>query len=159
MKVSKVLKCNVEEAFSAVEESLVQEIKRDTNKRVKKSEFKKGYNYSKKMSTGKTSYLDTKIVFTEFNPPYAYASDFINTEGVNHVRFEFKPIDEYQCIVEYEETYDGAKKINRANYLLIGWFLALTRKNRVIKTFNLIEKYALEIRDKQDEKEVSEEKA
>lgn len=151
MRVQKTLKCNCEEAFATVEMSLVGEIHRDTNKKVKASEFKKGYNYSKKMSTGKKSYLNTKVVFTEFDRPHVYAADFINTEGTNHIRYEFKEVDEYQCIVVYEETYDGNKKINRLNYKLVGWIMALTRKGRVKRTLGLIEKWALQERNKQTE--------
>ncbi len=145
MIVKKNLKINCEEAFAAVEQSLVGEIAQKTGKKVRAQDLQRGYTYNMKMVSGKQSY-DTKVIIKEYNRPYAYAAEFITKQGTNFIRYEFKELNEYQCIASYEETFKGTNKGSEANYHMFGWLMILLRKNRIKQTFQLIEKYGLEQR-------------
>ena len=105
------------------------------------------------MRASKKAVLDTKVTIEEFNRPEFYKASFDNTQGTNYVSYTFSPVDEYQCICKYEETYVGKKTLNKLNFKLVGWILVLTKKSKIKKTLTLVQKFAVENRNKKSSEE------
>lgn len=147
------LKCNIDEAWDILEASLKYEIEETTKETIDMKDIQKGYHYQKKMHATRGGEMSVKVLIRELTKPTKYAVEFTSTEGVNNLSYTLEAIDEYQCQITYEETYEAKKKLNGWNAKLVSFFMKGRNKKKVKRVFKNIEKFALENRIKKEDEQ------
>lgn len=146
MKYSQTIYCSAKEAWDIISKSVAYEIGQAKNTTIAIEDIKEGYTYRKDMQASRGGKMKTEIVITAFDAPKRYSAKVSSKEGVNYMSYCLDEVDDEECIITYEETFQSSKLMTGLNAKLVSFLLSMKQKKTVKNSINYIEKAAIAAR-------------
>lgn len=103
MIVKKKLNVSADAYFDILARYLLKDLRHTVGKKVKASEIKAGYTFTKKYKLPDDTMFTSKQVIEEYDYGKAYRLSFAIPQGTQIVGHKIQAIDDEHCMVEYEE--------------------------------------------------------
>ncbi len=113
MKLVRTFEISSDEFYNYLEEHILEDIKKTTNKRVSKRDLKSGYTYSNKPA-------DTKITIEEYERGHIYQT--IAKSKTSYMRVSYVTKETKDGLeIEFEQYIKGDEKLKEKNKLYQTW--------------------------------------
>lgn len=118
MKLIRTFAITSKEFYDYLENALMEEIAKNTNKKPKRNVIKKGFTYENKNAK-------SKIVIDEYVRGHSYHSTVRSATSFIHVRYETEETEE-GLKISFEQVMSGDENIPNKNVLYRTWYNWIT---------------------------------
>lgn len=150
IQVSELLNVSSKTFFDEIVRSILEDIQRQTNRKMHASQLKSGLTYKKKISGRSSKNAEVIIKILECVPSKIYSASFTSEIDITTVTYEIEEKEENKICVTYTETFKllSGKKL-RSQSKLHKMYLHKKSEKKSRKLLKHIEEYILMNQDKE----------
>lgn len=134
MEIIKQLNCPASYVYNEIINSVVYDIKRTTGYRIKR-DYLKDYTYTKQFHDGSTGTIT--ILDQVKNERYVFETK--TSKNTFTSGYQFTPIDEFHCQVQFKEEFESIGMMQKINDFLMRLLFQHSKKTQFLKMLEQIE--------------------
>lgn len=119
MIVERRIQGSIEDCFSILAQSYVDDANANQRKQIKVSDLRVGNNFKKDLTAklGNTGSVEVRL--EQFIAPQEIKISFKSNQGVNTIHYVLTPFDEESFDITYSEGFISEKKSNNLNFKIM----------------------------------------